>query len=94
MPFPMPTPTTLSARQAALVRCIDTLTRERGFAPSIRECAAAMDLHPSRIGQLVHTAAAKGAVAFEPGVARSLRVVQQPAQQIPTKAAPKRCLRR
>jgi repressor LexA len=66
----------LSKRQEQLCRTIETLTADRGFPPSVREIAAAMGVHASRAAQLVRTAEARGAVAREPRVARSLRVTQ------------------
>lgn len=73
-----PRPPLLSARQTELCSVLERLTAERGFVPSVREIAAAMNVHPSRVSQLARSAAAKGAIAWEPGTARSWRVVRQP----------------
>ena len=67
----------LSARQKQLCQTIEKLTAARhGVPPSVREVAAEMRLHPSRIGQLAATTAMKGALVREPRVARSWRVVK------------------
>lgn len=67
----------LSARQEQLCQTIEKLTTARGgVPPSMREVAAEMRLHPSRIGQLAATTAAKGALVREPRAARAWRVVK------------------
>ena len=66
----------LSARQRELCDVVTRLTEARGFPPSCREIAAAMGVHFSRAAQLVKSTAAKQAVTFEPGVARSIRVIR------------------
>lgn len=71
----------LSPRQKQLCETIETLTAARGFSPSVRELARTMNVSIARVSQLVASSEAKGAVAREPGLARSIRVV---------KAAPKR----
>ncbi len=73
----------LSARQRQLCDAIERLTAARGFAPSARELAADMRVSLARVGQLIASTAAKGALVREPGVARSLRLT-------PAAAAPKR----
>lgn len=65
----------LSRRQQQLVAAVERLTAARGFAPSLRELADELNVHPSRIGQLVASTAAKGRIAHVPRVARSLRVI-------------------
>ncbi len=75
-------PPRLSARQQQLCQTIERLTAARhGLPPSMREVAAEMKLHPSRIAQLAVTTAMKGALIREPGAARAWRVVklEQPA---------------
>jgi SOS-response transcriptional repressor LexA len=74
--MPMPKPPLLSPRQAQLCETITKLTEERGYPPSLRECAAAMGLHFTRIARLAHTTAEKGAIAYDPGIGRSWRVVE------------------
>jgi hypothetical protein len=68
-------PPLLSRRQEALVAAVERLTAARGFAPSLRELADELRVHPSRIGQLVASTAAKGRISHVPRVARSLRVI-------------------
>jgi repressor LexA len=72
----------LSKRQRELAETIERLTRDRGYPPSLREVAAAMDVSFGRIGQLARSTQAKGAIAREPGIARSWRVVK-PAPSAP-----------
>lgn len=74
-------PNPLSPRQRQLCDTIERLTRDRGFPPSLRECADAMKIHTSRAAQLVSTTAAKGYIVREPKVARSLRVVTPAASK-------------
>jgi SOS-response transcriptional repressor LexA len=66
----------LSPRQAQLVATIDSLTAARGFAPSVREIAAAMNVSLARAAQLIASTEWKGAVTREPGVARSIRITK------------------
>lgn len=66
----------LSPRQAQLVATIEALTASRGFSPSVRELAAAMNISVARAAQLVASTEAKGALTREPGVARSLRIAK------------------
>lgn len=66
----------LSPRQAQLIATVEALTAARGFSPSVREIAAAMNVSLSRAAQLVTSTAAKGALTHEPGVARSIRVTK------------------
>ncbi len=77
----------LSARQRELCDVVTRLTEARGFPPSCREIAAAMGVHFSRAAQLMKSTAAKGSVTFEPGVARSIRVIRPPeakAKSVPS----------
>lgn len=68
-------PRMLSPRQRQLVCTIEQLTRERGFPPSMKEVAAVMNVHTSRISQLAAETAWKGAITRTPGCSRSWRVV-------------------
>lgn len=72
---PVPVPL-LSARQSQLVAVVEALTAKHGFAPSLREVALEMGVSFGRVAQLVRSTSIKGAVAFAPGVPRSLRVVK------------------
>jgi SOS-response transcriptional repressor LexA len=74
----MPTskPSTLSARQKELCEVIDDLTRERGFPPTLRECAAIMGVHWTRVARIAHDTVEKGAITHEPGIGRSWRTVE------------------
>jgi SOS-response transcriptional repressor LexA len=70
------TPSTLSPRQQQLCQTIETLTASRGFPPSLREVAAEMGVHYTRVAQLAASVEARGALLHEPRVARSWRVVK------------------
>ena len=83
--MPAINPPRLSPRQQQLIRTIEELTAARGFAPSIREVAAKMDVHFSRVKQLARTAEARGAITREPRVARSWRVVKQTGRSNPAR---------
>lgn len=76
----------LSKRQTELVETIERLTRDRGFPPSLREVAVAMDVSFGRVGQLARSTQAKGAIAREPGIARSWRVTRPTAPRGTRKA--------
>lgn len=71
-----PPPPLLSRRQIQLVEVVQRLTAEAGFPPSVREIAVVMNVHHSRVAQLIASAAARGAVAFDRGRARTVRVVR------------------
>lgn len=77
----------LSPRQRQLCETIDRLTKQKGYAPSMREAADAMGVHPSRVAQLAASTQAKGYLVRDPKAARSWRVVEPAA---PTKAPSKR----
>jgi SOS-response transcriptional repressor LexA len=77
---PFPPPPLLSRRQAQLVEVVERLTAENGFPPSVREIAAVMNVHHSRVNQLIATAAARGAITRDPGKMRSVRVIHRPAR--------------
>ena len=72
-------PPLLSRRQEQLVETIAKLTADRGYPPSMREVATAMNVSFGRVGQLARTTEAKGAIARDPNVARSWRVVHPAA---------------
>jgi len=81
-----PRPPLLSRRQQELCDVIERLAAKRGgIAPSVREVAVEMNLHPSRIAQLAATTAAKGRLVREPRVARAWRVVRPDAPAKPRK---------
>jgi hypothetical protein len=73
----MPTATKtrpLTPRMRDLVNAVDTLTKARGIPPSLTEVAAKMGVHPSRAGQLAVAAEARGGLARDPRIPRSMRV--------------------
>jgi SOS-response transcriptional repressor LexA len=76
----MPLSPTLSPRQAELVAVVERLTAQAGYPPSCREIAAVMGVHYSRAHQLIASAAARGAVARDPGKMRSVRVLHRPTR--------------
>lgn len=73
----------LPPRQAAGLAAIERLTRERGFAPTLRELAEDMKVSRSAIAQMLNALARKGFVHWEAGDSRTLRVVAQPPQAPP-----------
>ena len=77
-------PPLLSPRQSQFCESLERLTHEKGFAPSVRELATAMGVHPSRVAQLAATTEAKGAIVRQPRMARSWRVVRPAAPTKPT----------
>ena len=83
----------LSTRQIQLCQTIAQHVTNTGLVRTTRELAAAMDVHPSRIGQLVESTAAKGALTYEPCKARTIRLtpkgvaVTQPSRHRPESLA-------
>ena len=73
------TPLRLTDRQSQVVEAVGRLTKERGYAPSLREVAVVIGVHPSRAARLARVAVRKGALRHAPGVARSYRVVEREA---------------
>jgi SOS-response transcriptional repressor LexA len=63
-------------RQRELIATIQVLTEDRGFPPTMRECAAAMKLSLARIAQLVEACAHEGQLSRHPRIARCLRVLR------------------
>jgi SOS-response transcriptional repressor LexA len=66
----------LSPRQRDFARAVATLTKQRGFPPTLAEVAKELSVSLPRAAQLATTCQARGAVTREPRVARSLRVVR------------------
>ena len=69
----------LTDRQEQIVAAVATLTARHGYAPSLREVAGAVGVHPSRAARLANVAVRKGYLRHAPGVARSWRVVPREA---------------
>ena len=69
-------PHPLSPRQRQLCDVIERLTADRGFPPTLAECAAVMKVHPSRAAQIATSTVKKGWLLREPKVARSWRVTR------------------
>lgn len=66
----MPTP-----RQRDLLRALDEFTRERGYTPSVRELAVALEVSSTNsVASLIDALLAEGLVLREPGRHRSLRL--------------------
>lgn len=66
----------LSPRQRDFARAITTLTKRRGLPPTLAEVAAELTVSIQRAAQLADACAARGVVARERRVARSLRLVR------------------
>lgn len=65
---------TSQARQSELLAMIGEFTETHGYAPTMRECAAAMNLSLARVAQLIEVCCADGRLSRKPRIARSLRV--------------------
>jgi SOS-response transcriptional repressor LexA len=61
-------------RKHELLATIGELTETHGYAPTMRECAAAMNLSLARVAQLIEVCCADGRLSRKPRIARSLRV--------------------
>jgi len=68
-------PRPLTRSETALVQKLDSLTREKGYCPCVRELAAALSIGVSRCYVLLKNAQWKGRVQAANNVARSWRVV-------------------
>lgn len=72
-------PAPLSTRQRELIDVIERFTQERGYPPTLAECAAALGVGSPRVTQLARVVEAKGYIARDYRTARSMRVVRSPA---------------
>jgi hypothetical protein len=72
----MPRHKALSPRQTDLVLAIEKFRDERGFGPSIVDLAASLGISASGAKSLLNGAVRKGAVACDPGLARSIRTIR------------------
>jgi repressor LexA len=74
----------LTPKQDAVLRWIADRTRERQYAPSIREIMAAFGLRsPNGVTCHVRALCKKGYLAHDPDTARSFRVLRLPGQDAP-----------
>ena len=71
----------LTERQRDLVEAVETLTAERGYPPTMRECAERLSLSLTRAAMLADAAVARGALTHDRHVARSWRVVKKSSQR-------------
>ena len=62
-------------RQADALAAIGLLTAQRGYPPTIGEVAKFLDISPPSALDLLRELAKKGRVAWEPRLARTLRVL-------------------
>ena len=65
----------LSNRQRDLVEAIKQFQTARGYGPSIRDMATALNVSTTRAANLAEKAADAGALRHDPRVPRSWRVV-------------------
>jgi SOS-response transcriptional repressor LexA len=65
----------LSNRQRDLVEAVKEFQSTRGYAPSLRDLAAALSVSTTRAANLAERAAKAGALRHEPHVPRSWRLV-------------------
>jgi len=75
----------LSPRQRDFARAVATLTKRRGFPPTLSELAKELAVSLPRAAQLADACQSRGAVSKERRVARSLRVI--PATKVASKRA-------
>lgn len=66
----------MSPRQKDLVSTIQRMTSEQGYPPTLAELAKSMNVSRTRIDQLARECERKGALAWEPGKARTWKVLQ------------------
>lgn len=69
----------MSPRQMDLMNAIEQMTNERGHPPTLAELAKAMNVSRTRIDQLARECERKGALAWQPGKARTWKVLQPSA---------------
>lgn len=66
----------MSPRQKDLVGTIERMTREHGYPPTMAEVAKSMNVSRTRIDTLARECQRKGALAWQPGKARSWKILQ------------------
>jgi hypothetical protein len=71
-------PRPLSPRMLDLVETVARLTAAHGFPPTLRECAAEMNVGHGRVVSLAAEAERRGRLTRTPRAHRSLRVVKAP----------------
>lgn len=68
-----------SGRMLDLAAAVDELTRDQGFAPSLRELAGAIGTNVARAAALARGARERGLVTFKDSHARTIRVIDHAA---------------
>ena len=66
----------LTEAQASIAQAIATFRQTHEFGPTVRQVAAATDRALSTTQELLRTLRHKGAVVWDDGVARSLRLTE------------------
>jgi DNA-binding transcriptional MocR family regulator len=66
-----------SPRMIDLARVVDERTKRDGRPPSRRQLADLLDVSLGRVQDLIREGRKRGLVTFEPGEARSLRIVDR-----------------
>lgn len=74
-----PGPKAPSGRMIDLAVAVDELTRDQGFAPTLRELAGRLGTNVARAAVLAHGARERGIVTFKDQHARTIRVVDTAA---------------
>lgn len=67
-----------SDKQRSLLAEIRRLTEARGYSPTRRELANATGTHINNVQQMLFRLRRDGALTFDDGVARSIRIVESP----------------
>jgi SOS-response transcriptional repressor LexA len=65
----------LTPRQKALCQTVKQLTRDKGYAPTLRELGTALGIHHTRARMLAIEARARGHLDWSPRTSRSMRVL-------------------
>ncbi len=61
-------------RQADVIRMIRAFIKKRGYAPTVREIGAVLEITSGAVQGHIDALAKKGLVSRDPGLARSLRL--------------------
>ena len=71
----------ITPKRTATLEFIRTFVAEHGYSPTFREIAAKLGIHNNAVFQQVSRLKRDGYVTFDPGKARTIRVLQVPASE-------------
>ena len=63
-------------RQRQLLDAVEQMTEAKGYPPTLRELATAMELSLTRIAQLMESCQEQGLISGSSGIARTWRVIR------------------